>query len=139
MGTRDLSAVRRENLKRLVEARGGPSSLAKLLGHAGPSFLSQLTTGRRIVSEKIARGIEDILGLPLGTLDVRPGERVPFEGTDHALIASCVRAVGAELERAKIQASSQKFAELVALVYERAVVTGAVDLEHLRKILILLR
>lgn len=43
-GMPDLQAVRKRNLRALIKEHGGPSQLAKQLGYAGPSYLSQLLT-----------------------------------------------------------------------------------------------
>lgn len=133
-----LTLVRRDNLRALIEREGGPSSLAKKLGHSGPSYLSQLASGKSPITEKVVRKIEQQLGLPEFALDVKPGEGVPFAGTDHALLASSIRAVGEELERAKKEPGAKKFSELVAIVYENAVKTGSVDARYVQSLIRLL-
>ena len=60
--------IRRENLRALMKTWGGPTSLAKKLGHANGSYLAQIggPNPRREISEKVAREIETKLGLALG-------------------------------------------------------------------------
>jgi hypothetical protein len=49
--------IRRENLRTLIKTWGGPTSLAKKLGHANGSYLAQIAGPhpRRDISEKVAR------------------------------------------------------------------------------------
>jgi hypothetical protein len=70
---------RRENLRTLIREDGGPGSLATKLGHTNPSFLSQLAgpTPTRNVSEKVARDIEQQLGLLYKWLD-EPRTRIQY-------------------------------------------------------------
>lgn len=134
-----LTQVRRDNLRSLIEREGGPTALAKKLGHTGgPSYLSQLTTGKAPITEKVVRKIEQQLGLKEFTLDTPPGETIPFAGTDHTMLANCIRAVGEEIERADAKPGPKKFAELVAIVYEHSVETHGIDPEYIRKLVGLL-
>lgn len=133
-----LTQVRRDNLRALIEREGGPSSLAKKLGHSGPSYLSQLVNGKAPITEKVVRKIEQQLALREFTLDAAPGEGVPFAGTDHALLAASIRAVGEELERVKKEPGAKKFSELVAITYEHAVKTGSVDPRYVQSLIRLL-
>lgn len=135
----DIAKVRREALKRLIAEEHGPTALAKRLGNVGASYLSQLASGKKPFTEKTARKIEKGLGLPQWTLDTENGAALPFAGTDHSLIAAVVRAVGEALEKAKIQPGSTKFAELVAMVYEKAAQAGHVDLAYIQRLIQLLK
>lgn len=49
--------TRRDNVRALMKTWGGPSSLAKKLGHANGSYLAQIAepNPRREISEKVAR------------------------------------------------------------------------------------
>ena len=134
----NLTQVRRQNLRSLIDEQGGPSALAKKLGHSGPSYLSQLVNGKSPITEKVVRKIEQQLGLAEGTLDRKPGEGIPFSGADHPLLAASIRAVGEELERAGVEARSKKFSELVAIVYEHAVKTGSIDPAYVQRLIRLL-
>lgn len=133
-----LTQVRRDNLRSLIGREGGPTSLAKKLGHTGPSYLSQLATGKAPITEKVVRKIEQQLGLKEFTLDAAPGEAIPFAGTDHTMLAACIRAVGEELERVNAKPSTKKFAELIAIVYEHSVETHGIDAQYIRKLVGLL-
>ena len=133
-----LDDLRRTNLQRLVD-RYGASSLAKRLGHSGPSYLGQILRGERPLTEKTARKFEEKLGLTTRSLDADASGIVPFEGTSPALMADTVRAVGEILEQEKIRPAPAKFAELVAMVYEQSAAAGRVDLEHARRLIKLLK
>lgn len=133
----DLRELRRQNLKSKIQERGGVAAVSRSLGYKNPSYLSNLVTGRKTLGERAARAIEAKLRLPALCLDQRPGEAPPFAGTDRALLASAVRAVGAALEKRGL-ARHPKFAELVALVYEQAVAAGGIDDAHLDRLLTLL-
>ncbi|MBN3809432.1 hypothetical protein [Paraburkholderia sp. Ac-20347] len=52
-----------------MEKLGGPSKAARLFGYSAPSFLSQMLKGDRPVTEKTARRMERMIGLPIGWLD----------------------------------------------------------------------
>lgn len=134
-----IQEVRRANLRRLLGERGGTTSLAKALGHAGPSYLSQLISAARPISEKTARKIEEQLQLPERALDRAPGEPLPFSGTDRQLLAESVRVVGAELDRVKLKLSPERYARLVALVYESSVHAGGVDAANVAKLIELIQ
>jgi len=62
---------RRENLRRLVKERGGQKQFLNEVGYT-KGWLSQLIgkTPDRDLSEKIAREIEQKVGIPSGTLDI---------------------------------------------------------------------
>jgi len=72
-------------------------------------------------------------GLKDRTLDSEGGA-LPFAGTDQALIAAAIRAVGEELDRAKVEPGAKKFAELVAVTYEHSVGIGHVDPAYVRSL-----
>lgn len=135
----DIQTVRRENLKRLLEREGGPTALGKRLGHSGPSYLSQMATGKRPISERTARTIESTVGLSEFELDQQIGESIPFNGTAaRQLLSDVVRAVGEALDRAQVKPSSKKFAEIVALVYEHSASAGRVDQAYIQHLVSLL-
>jgi len=125
---RDLQQTRRTNLRLLVEQWGGASGLAKKLGYAGPSYISQLLGENRPVTEKTARSVEQQLDLPAGWLDNEPEQKaVEPARVDVDLVTRSVLAVGKALEREGSTVPPSKFADLVAVTYEAAVKIGAVD------------
>lgn len=67
----DVYHIRRENLRRLIEATGGSGNLARILGHSNSSFLAHLAgpNPSRSVTEKVARHVEKAVGKPSGWLD----------------------------------------------------------------------
>jgi hypothetical protein len=135
---RSVYDKRRDNLRALMQQWGGPTSLAKKLGHANGSYLAQLAGPHpsRDLSEKTAREIETKLGLPSNWLDGEHGQAKPVD--DEALSA-CVRAVAAALRDAGRRPSPDQMADLVALAYEHAKLTGRIDEPFILKITGLIR
>lgn len=130
---RSVYDTRRENLRKLTHQWGGPTSLAKKLGHANGSYLAQLAgpNPSREVSERVAREIETKLGLPANWLDTEHGE--PRQLDDEAL-GACVRAVAAALRDVGHRATPDQMADLAALAYEHTKLVGRVDEAFINKI-----
>lgn len=138
-GMKSIYDVRRENLRALMKTWGGPTSMAKKLGHANGSYLAQIAGPhpRRDISEKVAREIESNLGLALGYLDQthqRSGGKI-----QDAAIADCVRAVGAALRDAGLKADPDRYAMLVQLAHDRVQLTGKVDEQYINQLIQLVR
>ena len=118
---------------------GGPTSLAKKLGHSNGSYIAQLAGPHptRDVSEKVAREIERILQLPDAWMDHRhkgqPGQ--PDTGTLIDVIAS----VRDALDNEGVKAQRAKMEELVNLVYERAQEEGSVSPDYMRRLIKLMK
>jgi hypothetical protein len=131
--------VRKRNLQSLIRKFNGPTALAKHLGHASPSFLSQLANGFRPITEKTVRKIEKQLGMPQGWFDVdhqnSPTGASPFPPMMDAVLL----AVTEELQAQGVSVPPTKMVELVALVYEQSQATGTVDPAQVRRIISLLR
>lgn len=118
---------RRDNLRELIRTWGGPTSLAKKLGHSNGSYIAQLAGPHpsREVSEKVARELETKLGLPLGWLDGEHNGNA--RQLDDSVLSDCVRAVAAALRDASCRATPDQMADLASLAYEHAKLTGRVD------------
>lgn len=130
----DIMEVRRKNLANLIAQWGGPTTLAKKLRLAGPSYLSQLIGENRPITEKTARKYEAALGLPGGWLDDdRPNNAKPAT-VDDRLMTRALLLVGAALEEAKINLKPSKFADLVAMVYEEAVRAGELSEDFVKRL-----
>jgi len=130
---------RRANLRTLAVQWGGPTSLARKLGHANGSYLAQLIgpNPSRELSEKTAREIEQALGLPVAWMDTEhpeTGQRI-----DDAELAECVRAVASALRDAGLRPDPEKYATLVQLAFEHARLTGRLNESHIKRLLSLLR
>lgn len=127
--------LRRENLRKLQTEWGGPTSLAKKLGHSNGSYLAQLIGPHpsREISEKVARDIESKLALPANWLDSDHNGDTPRQLDDETL-GACVRAVAAAVRDAKIQPSPDTYADLVALTYEHTKLRGKVEEAFVNKI-----
>jgi hypothetical protein len=83
--TKDVYELRLLNLRQLIAKHKGPTSLARKLGHANGSQISQHTTDdlekRRRIGEKFARSVEEKLKLPAGWMDQ------PHEGAEPSVSA----------------------------------------------------
>lgn len=130
--------IRRDSLRGLVTQWGGPTSLAKKLGHTNGSYLAQLIgpNPSREISEKVARQIEGKLGLPVGWLD---NEHTGKPRVDDAALAECVSAVAAALRDANLRPDPDAYGTLVSLVYEHAKLTGRIDEPYITKLIGLTR
>lgn len=133
----DVHDLRRKNLKALVQQWEGPTNLAKKLGYAGPSYVSQMVSGNRPITEKTARHMEAKAGLPAGWFDTAHanGPTARPASVDTRLISSVVSTVGSLLEEAGLHLHPNKFAELVAMVYEEAAKTGHVDEQYVQRLI----
>jgi hypothetical protein len=130
---RSVYETRRYNLRKLISTWGGPTSLAKKLGHSNGSYIAQLAGPhpRREVSEKVAREIEGQLSLPVGWLDQ---EHAEARQVDNQVLSDCVRAVAAALRDAGHRATPDQMADLAGLAYEHTKLTGRVDETFINKL-----
>lgn len=135
---KSVYVTRRENMRGLMTQWGGPTSLAKKLGHSNGSYIAQLVgpNPSREISEKVARDMEAKLGLPIGWLDQ---EHTGKPKVDDAALAECVSAVAAALRDANLRPTPDAYGTLVSLVYEHAKLTGRVDEPFIIKLIGLTR
>lgn len=126
--------TRRENLRKLQTEWGGPTSLAKKLGHANGSYVAQLIGPHpsREISEKVAREIESRLNLPTGWLDSEHDAVV--RQVDDELLGMCVRAVAAAVRDAGLRPDPDAYATLVGLAYEHTKLTGRVEETYVQRL-----
>lgn len=137
---REITEVRRASLRVLIAQWGGPTSLAKKLKLSGPSYLSQLVSGERPITEKTARKIEGGLDLSDGWMDEDHEEnKAKPAPIDTQLVTKVVKLVGAALEEAKMQVPPSKFADLVAMVYEETLRYGQPSEEFIKRLIKLIR
>lgn len=139
----NVSDIRRENIRVLLNAqgRGGVSKLSRAMNLKNPSFLSQMVgpNPTREVTEKVARKIEEVTGLPSGALDKPQGatKTVAAEaGTASAaprneptsqsldMVSSVIRMVGEAYEAEGVVLAPTKFSDLVALVLAESMERG---------------
>jgi hypothetical protein len=124
---KSVYGTRRENLRALMAQWGGPTSLAKKLGHSNGSYLAQLIGPHpsREISEKVAREIESKLAMASGWLDQehngKPGR------VDDETLGLCVRAVAAAIRDAGLKPDPETYGNLVGLAYEHTKISGRVD------------
>lgn len=125
--TSQINQLRRENLRRVIDQRGGATKVSQQLGYRSASFLSQLVGPKptREVTEKSARRFESDLGLEQGSLD-RPADApqaapatqgAPF---NVSMVAETLRMLGAVLAAENANLPPQKFADVAALAVEDA-------------------
>lgn len=126
--------TRRENLRGLMTQWGGPTSLAKKLGHSNGSYVAQLVgpNPSREISEKVARDMEAKLGLPLGWLDQEHANN--GRPVDDQTLAECVRAVAAAIRDANLRPDPDTYATLVGLAYEHTKLTGRVEEPYIQRL-----
>lgn len=132
---KDVFEVRRRNLQRLVTQHGGISTLAKLMGYTGPSYISQMMRGHRSMTERAASMLETKLGLPSGWMEREhsASERVAPEALGDAGLAAI--ALYGAMEDTGYHLSSEKFAEVLGLVQRDLKSHGYVDSEHITVLL----
>ena len=76
----DEAAIRRANLRRFRKARNwGPADLHRQCGGSYSLYPSILNDPTKSFGEKIARRLEEGLGLPMGWLDMEQPNAVPAE------------------------------------------------------------
>lgn len=143
-----VSEYRRENIRRLVDQRGGLTKLSKAIGQRNPSFLTQMVgpNPSREVSERTARRIEEAMGLENGVLDRAPGGAQPSApvaqptAVTAPLIAEVIKMVGRAYEAEGVPLAPAKFSDLVALTLADSMARGSSPSEdHVRAVVRLLR
>jgi hypothetical protein len=136
---RTIYDIRRENLRVLMTQWGGPTSLAKKLGHANGSYLAQLAgpNPSRDISERVARDVESKLGLPPMWFD-QPQADSAKKLNDEAL-ATCVRAVATVLRDKGLRPDPETYATLVQLAYDHQKLVGGIDEGFITKLTGLIR
>ena len=127
MDTNPVFAIRLANLRHLIRTWDGPSTLGKRLGHANGSFLVQLAgpNPRRSISEKVARSIEQALGLAPRWLDEQHHDA--SAQIDDSFLRECVRMVAVSVKKARISGDADVIANISAIAYEHARAVGTVE------------
>ena len=131
---KSVYVTRRENLRKLQVEWGGPTSLAKKLGHSNGSYLAQLIgpNPSREVSEKVAREIEAKLSLPMGWLDAE--HTASPRQVDDETLGICVGAAAAAVRDAGLKLDPTPYGTLATLAYEHTKLTGRVDEPFIQKL-----
>ena len=129
---------RRLNLRLLTAQWGNATTLAGKLGHSGPSYISQMLSGLRPITEKTARGIEEKLELPLGWMDSDHGAARPAQ-VDDGLLTECLLLAGVLLDERGVTIPAGKLTALVALIYEDARRHGTVSEAYAKRLIELTR
>jgi hypothetical protein len=123
----DTLHTRRMNLRTLVHQWGGPTSLAKKLRLSGPSYVSQLLSGSRPITEKTARKFEGQLGLAAGWLDADHDGHQGSQTLDTTMITRVITLVATLVSERSVTVSPGQMAEITSIVYDDAVARGRLD------------
>lgn len=128
--------LRKRNLKTLVQQWEGPTNLARKIGQKGPSYISQMIKGHRPITAKTARKMEEQLDLPNGWFDHEHENRRPGRAADVdvSTMSHVVSTLGTTLEEQGLTLPPTKFANAVALLYERTIAEGELDEGYLQRI-----
>lgn len=146
MSAIDLRQIRRENLRHLIKIRGGANALAKALGYANASFLSQMAgpNPMREVTEKTARQIEESLGIAPGVLDtVDPDISYPMSVAsmppEWMDLSQAIQASFGELDAERLrQLSREKFLTVCQMIFDEHQREGVVSADFAKRIALLL-
>lgn len=136
---------RRENMRRLVDAHGGPKAFAEKCGYKTASFIVQMTgpNPSRPVTEDTARRVELALGLSEGSLDwpVNGNGKANARGVtttapvDISVGRDIMQMILAIASQEKVELPSPTFAEIASFAMASAKETGSVPsqdtLKHL--------
>ena len=122
-----VMAIRRRNLKLLVDKAGGASPLSRLLGYMGPSYVSQMLSGHRDITERAASTMEEKLALASGWME-RPHEAIT-EPSKPTYEGPCMAAVAVyyAMDTQGFYLTPSQFRDLSALVQRDAVGRGYID------------
>lgn len=133
----DIHEIRKKNLKVLVAQWDGPTNLSKQLGYTSGSYVSQMLSGNRPITEKKARQIEAKLNLEINWLDTvhSNGTSTRPVALDTADLARIITVLTTLLEEASVRMPPAKFAELVAMVYEDARERGRIDEKFINRVI----
>ena len=150
-----VAEYRRDNIRTLIEKRGGLTKLSKAMGQKNPSFLTQMVgpNPSREVSERTARKVEEVLGLEAGVLDRPMGENLvqpvttapPTRdqrslGVPPELVGEIIKLVGRAYEAEGVPLAPARFSDLVALTLVDSMARGGSPSEdHVRAVVRLLR
>lgn len=133
----DPTELRRRNLQSLVKERGGTTAVARSLGYANGSFLSQMIgpNPSREVSEKTARSIESALTVPSGWLDEQHGEGTQND-EERLTLPMALRSLSEELASHGTRSlSAERFGELCALLFDQCESPGYVEQTTLKRLI----
>lgn len=144
----DVWETRRENMRGVIDEKGGVKAVSTLLGFSNSSYLVQMTgpNPSRPITEKSARKFELKLGLASGALDmplpadyaIRPysKKRTTERVTSDLDLGAVISAVGQVLHEEKVELPTAKFATLLTLVVNDAKEHGGIVREELIKLLV---
>lgn len=127
--------LRRENLREEVAKWGGPTALAKHLNYANGSFLSQMIgpNPTRDVTEKVARSIEQRLGLQDGYLDRPRGKKSgAATAAPQVTMTPPASSQGPQSSPPASSVDVDRLSASVAIVYQ-ACIEGGLDLRDYKR------
>lgn len=121
----DPITIRRENLRRLMHERGGPTALASELGYANGSYIAQVAgpNPRKAITEKVAREWETKLGMPVGWFD----RNTSWDREFTERLVEIVAMIAELATVARVRLSEKQMSLLAQLVREHGHATGKLD------------
>jgi hypothetical protein len=130
----DTFALRRRNLRRLVNHAGGATALARAMGYTGPSYVSQMLGGHRIVTEKTAAALEHAFTLPSGWMEREHELSVDPDG-DMGGPGMAAVALYHAMEKEGCHLSPAQFSEVAALIQRDAECRGSIDHNYIHRLI----
>jgi hypothetical protein len=122
----DIQEIRRANLRKLIETRGGVTALGHALGYTNGSYLLQMagTNPMRPVTERNARKFEATLELPEGWLDREDVAQAPMPQIDSGVVRDAITMTAKAVEKSGVAMPPTKVGDIAWMVYEDAVSHG---------------
>ena len=114
----DISRVRQAKLKELITKYGSQAKLARACEGVDAGFISQLVTGTRNMGEKVARKIENQLGLNDFYFDVCGETTIYNTELNVQVLIDSIQAVEDAIEIMNQQLTIKDKATLIAQRYE---------------------
>ena len=112
----DIHEIRRRNLRKLANGYKNRAEFARAIGRSDQqawALVGEKTT--KGIGGRIARDIEEKLGLERGALDQLEGSAAPEAeaGVDEKLLLDCLRAIRKEIARLQLQLDPEDADELL--------------------------
>jgi hypothetical protein len=132
----DAKTARTLNIRKLVEAKGGPTVFASLCLDADgqPRWVQAQVSqwisedNPKTIGDRLARSIEQAVGLPHGELDRQPVDESQPVGLDVPTLESAIRFIGNVFRAKGHTFDAERHSPLIAQAYKDMKATDAPDL-----------